>query len=153
MSKPFLLALFVAFALAARPSIARAHGDGKPGPHGGIIRMPGAFHTEVVPGKAGGFDVYVLDVSFANPTTKDVSLGVHFQPGKGAAVGVECSPSGDHFACKLPKGAVHGELVVHAKRGGAEGAPASYPVPLVVPKETDKPRTVPKGADGHHHDH
>ena len=40
-----------------------AHGEDKPGPHGGYIRMPGSFHTEVVKEKAG-YRVYLLDINW-----------------------------------------------------------------------------------------
>ena len=39
-----------------------AHGEDKAGPHGGFIRMPGAYHTEVVPVSKNQAKVYLLDM-------------------------------------------------------------------------------------------
>lgn len=43
-----LLKVLFVFIIAIGSSIAFAHGEVKAGPHNGFIRMPGAFHTELV---------------------------------------------------------------------------------------------------------
>jgi hypothetical protein len=48
-----------------------SHGMDKPGPHGGFVQMPGAFHTEVVPQKDGSLWVYLLDINIAEPSVRD----------------------------------------------------------------------------------
>lgn len=40
--------LLLTSAIALSWSSSFAHGEGKPGPNGGEIRMPGAFHTEAI---------------------------------------------------------------------------------------------------------
>ena len=46
-----------------------AHGGNKPGPHGGKIKMPGMFHTELILNAPNDFKVYLLDMKFKNPET------------------------------------------------------------------------------------
>ncbi len=58
-----------------------AHGEDKPGPHGGFIRMPGAFHTEVVKEKEG-YRVYLLDINWKNPSVLDSAVLASIEVGK-----------------------------------------------------------------------
>ena len=48
-----------------------AHGEDKPGPHGGHIRMPANFHTEVIQDLDGSFHIYLLDMQFKEPIVKN----------------------------------------------------------------------------------
>ena len=48
----FLMAMLVSSILAF------AHGEDKPGPHGGHIKMPANFHTEVIASEDGSFHIY-----------------------------------------------------------------------------------------------
>jgi hypothetical protein len=50
-------------------SAAFAHGEHKLGPHGGKIRMPGSFHTEVVSEGPKEVKVYLLDMKFQTLST------------------------------------------------------------------------------------
>ena len=45
------------------------HGGNKPGPHGGKIKMPGMFHTELLLNSAHHFEIYLLDMKFKDPIT------------------------------------------------------------------------------------
>lgn len=112
-------------------SLAFAHGDNKPGPHGGYIEMPGAFHTEVVPDPDGSFHIYLLDVEFKNPSTKESSVQASLASGsKKSELKCEvmepahfhCVPPGKTFKAK--------ELVVTAKREKMQGNAVKYKLPL-----------------------
>lgn len=99
-------------------SIALAHGDDKPGPHGGKIDMPGAFHTEIVK-KENGFLVYLLDMDFANPSVKDSQVQATLKSA-GKTQTLVCKTEKDYFFCtaRVPKS---GELSVKATREKAAG--------------------------------
>lgn len=121
------------------PSLLWAHGEEKPGPHGGHIQMPGAFHTELVLAKDHSAHIYLLDMNFQNPTTKDSQVTVVAR-NKKSEVKYNCSVmGGNHFHC-LPQGAVlpQAELVVKATREKAIGNEAIYKLPLKVFKQTSE---------------
>lgn len=123
--------VLIGFAVLAFQAQARAHGENEEGPHGGFIRMPGAFHTEVVPAGAASVKVYLLDMEWKNPTVKNSGVKISLASPKSAAV--VCTARTDHFECKLPKGAdlkKKGQLTVEATREGQAGSAASYPLPL-----------------------
>ena len=93
------------------------HGEDQPGPHGGEIRMPGAFHVEVVR-KPGLIQVYLLDMHFKNPTVKNSEV-IASVLANGKTIGLKCRPEASAFNCPLPssvktKGAL---LQVNAQRG------------------------------------
>lgn len=109
---------------------ANAHGESAPGPHGGEIRMPGAFHTEAkVEGRA--VVVRLLDIQFKNPTTRNSVVEARLDR-DGKAASLSCKAEKDRFNCALPKGemAQTGRLFVKANRDGAPGAEVSYDLPL-----------------------
>lgn len=117
----FILCLF-----ALTNGEALSHGENKPGPNGGVIRMPGAYHTELV-AHGDHLMVYLLDISFKNPVTKDSSVKL-----KVADKVVNCEPKKDFFECwatgldlnKIKK------LELESKRLGVSGKNAQYPWPL-----------------------
>ena len=116
------------FSLLATLSLnALAHGENKPGPHGGYIRMPGAFHTEVVKEK-DGYRVYLLDINWKNPSVLDSSVSASVQVGK-KTTELVCTKQTDSYLCKslLPQ---KGKLNIQAKREGQTGAVATYKLPL-----------------------
>lgn len=107
---------------------ALAHGEDKPGPHGGYIRMPGTFHTEVVKEKAG-YRIYLLDINWKNPSVlaSDVKASIHIGENK---TELNCTKESDSYLCKssLPQ---KGILNIIAKREGQVGGiPSSYKLPL-----------------------
>lgn len=104
-----------------------AHGEDKPGPHGGYIRMPGAFHTEVIKDK-NGYRIYLLDINWKNPSVLDSSVSASIQTGKKKS-DLTCTKESDSYLCKssLPE---KGELNIIAKREGQTGIVAKYKLPL-----------------------
>ena len=117
------------------PVICLAHGELEPGPNGGEIRMPGAFHVEVVTSDAG-VDVYLLDMHFKNPQVADSSVNVILDRG-GDQLSLDCQATNSMFSCVLPKDMKlnAGKLIVNASRGGLPAQPMHYELPL---KWTDK---------------
>ena len=108
-----------------------AHGEDKYGPNNGFIKMPGAFHTEVVPEKDGSYLVYLVDFYNKNPTVKDSS--VEFQ--------VKNNEKVVTFECKVVKNLYYkcttnekltdsGQIILTTKRLGSKGRPITYDLPL-----------------------
>lgn len=110
---------------------ARAHGEDEAGPHGGFIRMPGAFHTEVVKVSHQKFKVYLLDMEWKNPSTKDSSVLAEVEL-KGTKTQTNCVIKSNHFECSIPKPSSlkKGVLNIKAKRENAVGGLAVYDLPL-----------------------
>lgn len=108
-----------------------SHGENKPGPHKGYIRMPGAFHTEVVPVGNSKFKIYLLDIEWKNPSVQNSKLEVKHL-GQDRAVEVQCDQKSDHFSCALPKGLSlkKGKLLVMAVRENSPGTEMAYDLPL-----------------------
>lgn len=112
------------------------HGGDKPGPHGGFVEMPGAFHTEVVPDKEGSFKVYLLDYKFEKPVIQNSDVQAWLLNGKkktdlkcepnSEANYFLCSPSDQNFKAK--------QLIVKAKREQMQGNEAKYDLPLKLKK-------------------
>jgi hypothetical protein len=143
----------------ATTSMTEAHGMDKPGPHGGFIKMPGSFHTELILEEQKA-KVWLLDANFENPTIKESSLGLVVFRGKNKVVNVNCvsseesvqAPSKDSaeaaktsssdsntpkeglFSCVFPEGFrlhLNDQLVFKAVREKAEGqAEYAYVAPL-----------------------
>lgn len=110
--------------IAVFSTIAFSHGEDKPGPHGGFIKMPGAFHTEVVVVSKHQVKVYLLDMDWKNPTTEKSSVMVN---------NVNCKPDDKAFTCDLGKKVdLHkkGKLEVKATRQEQQGNMATYELPL-----------------------
>ena len=117
------------------PQFSWAHGENIKGPHGGEIRMPGNFHTEVVEDQKG-FRVYLLDFDFTNPTIKDSSVKVVLKTNE-AVTELSCTPDRDYFRClkngssRSPSStAVSSEIELIAVRDRAAGGKVSYKLPL-----------------------
>ena len=110
---------------------ARAHGEDKPGPNGGEIRMPGAFHTEVVKKTEGEVSIFLLDIEFKNPMTENSNVRAKLRQ-SGKTVDLACKVTAPAFSCRVPKGArlEKGELIVIANRSGQQANEAVYKLPL-----------------------
>lgn len=108
-----------------------AHGEDKPGPHGGHIKMPANFHTEVIADKDGSFHIYLLDLQFQNPTVKDSEIKAYVKSGK-KKTNLKCTVMGtNHFHCKGAKPIKTGSLILKVKREGTwAGMDAKYDLPL-----------------------
>lgn len=138
--KFIILSMFLA-------SYAFAHGENKPGPHGGHIRMPGAFHTELVL-QSHMAKVYLLDIGFKNPTTKNSTLSLKVDSGKSLKE-VSCSPKNEFFECHIPDVKAVKEIQIKASRSGVSGKEITYNLPLMVFKNN-----VSSSTDDHtHHGH
>lgn len=109
---------------------ALAHGEDKPGPHGGHIRMPANFHTEVVPDKDGSFHIYLLDMQFKEPIVKKSSVKAFVLNGKKKS-SLKCKVMADHFHCVGAAPGSSGNLVIKAKRNGTKASmDAKYELPI-----------------------
>ena len=108
-----------------------AHGEDKVGPHGGFIRMPGAFHTELVPSGNNAFKVYLLDMDWKNPSVKDAKVKLTFKGMKN--MNSNCVEKANFYLCKFdkifkPKNV--GELILETTREAQAGDPVFYSLPL-----------------------
>lgn len=119
-------------------SVTLAHGEDKPGPHGGHIRMPGNFHTELVADQNGVYRVYLLDMQFKNPIVINSDVETYIQKGK-KKINLKCSVAGaEFFLCKTARPLKSGELVINAKRDGVSASlGAQYKLPLKYFKKDD----------------
>lgn len=124
----FVAAVFLVTGISSQ---AFAHGEDKPGPHGGFIKMPGAFHIEVVPINENTFKLYLLDMSFAAPMTANSRVKASVVAGD-KKTEANCEESTDFFRCVLPKGISlkTGSLEVEAKRDKDQGISMHYALPL-----------------------
>lgn len=128
MFKTFFNTSLIVFLIS---TIALAHGEDKPGPHGGHIRMPANFHTEVVVDQNGSYHVYLIDMQFQNPVVKNSSIKAYIQNAK-KKMNLKCAVmNADHFHCAGWKPQKSGTLIIKAKRDGvAASMDAKYELPL-----------------------
>lgn len=127
--------------LLLTPTLALAHGEDKPGPHGGAIRMPGAFHTEALLSNKGNLEVYFLDVNFKPLSPKHFTIR--------ATLGSEtakCATKAARVECKFPSPLTGktGKLVLGLQKKGGPKSEATYDLPL------DQVQSE-KSHEGHHH--
>ena len=111
------------------------HGEGQAGMHGGVIRMPGAFHTELKQTSQRSFDLYLLDMQWRNPSVAQSTVSAILNVGSPEEKVLECSVRKTFFACTLPGKAdfkAGDAVTIRASREGANGIPVSYPFPFVV---------------------
>lgn len=126
-----------------------AHGEDKPGPNGGFVRMPGAFHTEVVLDGKSALKLFLLDMEWKNPVVVDSTAEVTWKAG--TTIKGKCQPKTDHFVCNFPQGTdltKKGFLSILARRGPQKGNEAVYTTPLSWPAQPGAPP-----AGHHHHGH
>ncbi len=117
--------------LILNTSVANAHGEATAGPHGGFIQMPGAFHTEVVPLGPNKIQVFLLDINFENPSTKDSALAVTHKAGTSTIA--KCEVKENSYICYLTKEidlSKHGLLLITAQRENKKGRKIAYALPL-----------------------
>ncbi len=124
-----------------------AHGEDKLGPNGGYLKMPGTFHTEVVPTKDGKFSIYLLDINFKNATIKDSKVTASIN--NGTKKNFNCIAKRNHFVCDSKKDDLtKGTLTILAERNSIKGTEAVYSLPLKLSESG----TEMKGDDhGSHH--
>lgn len=114
-------------------NLALAHGMNKLGPNEGYIKMPGAFHTELVD-KGSKMNVYLLDMSFKNPTVDKSTVKIKYKGN--AEAEYSCTKSLNYFVCEKPKDALtnYKEIVVSSVRNGTVSKEAVYSLPLQLEK-------------------
>ncbi len=108
-----------------------SHGEDKYGPNNGYIRMPGAFHTELVPLKNNKFKIYLMDVNNKNITVENSSVALTYKT-NGKNIDFSCTKQVYAFECETSKAIStdKGELIVKAKRLNQTGKNAVYELPL-----------------------
>lgn len=125
------IVFILATAILANSESSLAHGEDKAGPNGGFIRMPGAFHTELVLEGKNILKVYLLNMQWKNPSVEKSSLKVTFNAKKSTKA--DCVGNETYFVCTFPKSidlTTNGKLSVQAKREGEKGSEVTYPTPL-----------------------
>lgn len=116
--------------ISVSPGLVSAHGEDMPGPHGGVIRMPGAFHTELKQVSATSFNVYLLDVENKSPKVENSTLKATLKRNQNEIL---CVPKKNRFSCSLPKNEKFkkgDEVQLLASRDGMPGGIVSYPFPF-----------------------
>ncbi len=108
--------------VALSGSLALGHGENRPGPHQGRIKMPGAFHTELVPIDPQNFRIYLLDANLKNPTVKKSSVEVELRTAK-EIVPIPCKAEEIFFSCKLPQGKSLEKTMTIAIKARHKGGP------------------------------
>lgn len=114
-------------------TVSFAHGMNKFGPNGGYVKMPGAFHTELVD-KGNKIHVYLLDMSFKNPTVINSTVKAIY---KGASIiEYSCSKESNYFVCEKPSSGLQGlkEISISAVRNNNKAIAATYNLPLTLDK-------------------
>lgn len=118
-------------------SVCFAHGEENPGPHNGVIRMPGAYHVEVIPDK-DSLNIMLLDMNFKNPTVLNSFIKVKIKHGKNAYT-LRCESMDNYYSCPVNTKmlARKGTLHIESERQMAEGSPVEYALPLQIPGSTN----------------
>lgn len=134
--------IMLCFLFIFSSTIVFAHGEDKLGPNGGFIRMPGAFHTEIIPDGKNKLNVYLLDMQWENPSVVKSNLKV-IHNGKTEAA---CIIKDTFYVCTFPKSinlTKKGKLKLIAEREEQKGMEVSYPLPLKL--------QAPDDGQGRHH--
>ncbi|MDO9182706.1 MAG: hypothetical protein Q7U04_09870 [Bacteriovorax sp.] len=108
-------------------------GGDKPGPNGGYITMPSAYHVELVP-KDSAFLIYLHDINFKNAITSNSSASIIFIPKnqKSVTIKMKCIADKQFFSCKIPNDKIdnYKEIQVESKRKNIFGKNSIYKLPL-----------------------
>jgi len=149
MKKNIIFALLISLASIC----AQSHGEDKYGPHKGFVRMPGAFHTELVLDGKNKFKVYLLDIQWKNPSVVKSQIQAKLNNKIEAKCEIQKSESESYFLCALPSKVdltQKGELRILAVREGQQGAEAIYPLPLKLETPAVVSPSEHSGHGGHH---
>ncbi len=106
-----------------------AHGMNKPGPNGGYVRMPGAYHVELVSSEAET-KVYLLDVNFKKIDMAKSQVSMSLKGAKDFPV--KCTKEAEFFRCDI-KGnelKMYKELTITSSKAGEAGVASTYKLPL-----------------------
>lgn len=110
-----------------------SHGEDKYGPNKGYIRMPGTFHTEVVPQEDGSYLVYLLDVQNKNPKVQDSSVDLELKTPSKSINFVCAAQNQTYFHCKsaeVKKESKSGQIILKTKRNAIAAKEAIYNLPF-----------------------
>lgn len=121
--------------LTINTSVVLAHGEDKLGPNGGFVRMPGAFHTEIVPVGANELKVFLLDMEWKNPSVLNSSVELTYSETKS-----KCEVKEKYYLCEFPKSVdltKKGKIKLTAQREKMKGNSVVYELPLSLKNETD----------------
>lgn len=136
---------FLLFVSLTGAELAFAHGEDRPGPHGGIVRMPSGFHSEVVPIDSKSFKVYLLDFYFKDPTIQNSKVDgtVEMETRK---FPIQCQPKSEYYECTIQgaDGVSMGKLKLSTVRDGMTGAEMTYDLPLELHQGHEKHSDVHK---------
>lgn len=139
--KPLILISVITLILG--PGTLLAHGKDKPGPNGGFIRMPGAFHTEVIPLGPNKIKIFLLDINWENPSVLNAAISLSHKSERISKA--KCDKKNNYYVCDFSKGVditKKGKLIIEAQREGQKGNTVSYELPL-------KLQVIDDGHDGH----
>jgi hypothetical protein len=111
---------------------ALAHQMDKLGPNGGFVKMPGAYHMELVE-TADSLKVYLLDMNFKDALTKNSSVSIVYSGTKQSQT--NCKEQENHFICPKPKEGLNQYkfALVSSTRNKIKGGVARYDLPLKLP--------------------
>lgn len=142
--------LYLTILLSLLSYKAHAHGEDKPGPNGGHIKMPSNFHTELVLLADNQLKVYLLDIQFKNPTTKNSSVSAFYKNGK-KQIKLKCKAGENHYTCSGLPQAFKETLFIKANREGVKAdLNAEYKFPLA---DFSKNIAPPAKTENNHHQH
>jgi hypothetical protein len=147
-----MLKHFFYLALFFTGTLALAHGEDRPGPNGGYIKMPANFHTELVADSTGSsFRIYLLDLHFKNPVTQNSEVKVFYKTPKNKKINLSCPPMGNnHFHCFDVDLSKKATISIRAKR---DGSWATVDVKYSLPLKDFDPSIVPSTAPIDHSNH
>lgn len=139
-------------------NFAWAHGEDMYGPHKGFVRMPGAFHTELVPDSKNSLKVYLLDIQWKNPSVLQAKVQIKYNGKTEAQCDVKNSEPESYFLCSFSKKVdltKTGELKVIAEREEQKGMGVSYKLPLKLEMPKEKTNNPSENSNqnmhnGHH---
>lgn len=123
------------------------HGEDKFGPNGGYLKMPGGFHTEVVPDQDGKLKIFLIDINFKSPAVKNSKVTATINNGRKKEI--ICTAKRDHFLCETTKAdLIKGTLNIIAVRSTVKGTEAIYELPLTLAKASTEMKE--EGHGSHH---
>lgn len=131
-------------------TLAIAHGEDKYGPHRGFVRMPGAFHTELVPVGKNKLKVYLLDIQWKNPSVVKSKVQIKYND----KIDATCEVKENFYDCTFPKSvnlSKKGELKVTAEREEQKGMEVTYALPLKLENATAEKQPETKMDHSSHH--
>jgi hypothetical protein len=125
----YLLSIFL---VAFYSTYIWAHGEDLVGPHGGFIRMPGAYHTEIVPLTKNQIKIYLLDLQWKPVAITGSFLQTLYQGDKSEKSVCEPKDS-SYYICSFSENVKldqKGKLIVNSQFKGQTGNEVLYELPL-----------------------